>query len=115
VHRFGERRLGVRLSNEATLASATSLIRQTSADRLPETRGSTVDLGPRTLFRVPRPLRLRSRCSVHLERGTRPSQPPGRRRNLPFSYFPSRSGDRVPRQRGPGGNPGRAGNFPLIE
>lgn len=31
LHRFGERRLGMRLSNEATLASATSLIRQTSA------------------------------------------------------------------------------------
>ncbi|REJ82802.1 MAG: helix-turn-helix domain-containing protein [Acidobacteria bacterium] len=28
LHRFGERRLGMRLSNEATLASATSLIRQ---------------------------------------------------------------------------------------
>lgn len=33
VHRFGERRLGMRLSNEATLASATSLIRQTSSPR----------------------------------------------------------------------------------
>ena len=33
VHRPGERRLGMRLSNEATLASATSLIRQTSSPR----------------------------------------------------------------------------------
>ena len=33
VHRFGKRRLGMRLSNEATLASATSLIRQTSSPR----------------------------------------------------------------------------------
>ncbi len=33
LHRSGERRLGLRLSNEATLASATSLIRQTSATR----------------------------------------------------------------------------------
>ena len=33
VHRHGERRLGMRLSNEATLASATSLIRQTSSPR----------------------------------------------------------------------------------
>jgi AraC-like DNA-binding protein len=31
VHRSGQRRLGMRLSNEATLASATSLIRQTSS------------------------------------------------------------------------------------
>lgn len=31
LHRFGERRLGMRLSNEATIASATSLIRQTSS------------------------------------------------------------------------------------
>lgn len=31
LHRFGERRLGLRLSNEATIASATSLIRQTSS------------------------------------------------------------------------------------
>ena len=31
LHRFGERRLGMRLSNEATLASATSLVRQTSS------------------------------------------------------------------------------------
>jgi AraC-like DNA-binding protein len=31
LHRSGERRLGMRLSNEATLASATSLIRQTSS------------------------------------------------------------------------------------
>ena len=40
VHRFGERRLGMRLSNEATLASATSLIRQTSSPRF----------RPRTVF-----------------------------------------------------------------
>lgn len=33
LHRFGERRLGMRLSNEATIASATSLIRQTSSTR----------------------------------------------------------------------------------
>jgi AraC-like DNA-binding protein len=33
VHRDGERRLGMRLSNEATIASATSLIRQTSSAR----------------------------------------------------------------------------------
>jgi len=33
LHRFGERRLGMRLSNEATIASATSLIRQTSFPR----------------------------------------------------------------------------------
>jgi AraC-like DNA-binding protein len=33
LHRSGERRLGMRLSNEATLASATSLIRQTSSPR----------------------------------------------------------------------------------
>jgi AraC-like DNA-binding protein len=33
VHRSGDRRLGMRLSNEATLASATSLIRQTSSPR----------------------------------------------------------------------------------
>lgn len=33
VHRSGERRLGMRLSNEATIASATSLIRQTSSPR----------------------------------------------------------------------------------
>lgn len=33
VHRSGERRLGMRLSNEATLASATSLVRQTSSPR----------------------------------------------------------------------------------
>ena len=33
VHRSGQRRLGMRLSNEATLASATSLIRQTSSPR----------------------------------------------------------------------------------
>ena len=33
VHRPGERRLGMRLSNEATLASAVSLIRQTSSPR----------------------------------------------------------------------------------
>jgi AraC-like DNA-binding protein len=33
VHRSGERRPGMRLSNEATLASATSLIRQTSSPR----------------------------------------------------------------------------------
>jgi AraC-like DNA-binding protein len=33
VHRTGERRLGMRLSNEATLASAVSLIRQTSSPR----------------------------------------------------------------------------------
>jgi AraC-like DNA-binding protein len=33
VHRSGNRRLGMRLSNEATLASATSLIRQTSSPR----------------------------------------------------------------------------------
>jgi AraC-like DNA-binding protein len=33
VHRSGVRRLGMRLSNEATLASATSLIRQTSSPR----------------------------------------------------------------------------------
>lgn len=33
VHRPGERRLGMRLSNEATLASATSLVRQTSSPR----------------------------------------------------------------------------------
>ena len=33
VHRSGERRLGMRLSNEATLASAVSLIRQTSSPR----------------------------------------------------------------------------------
>lgn len=31
LHRFGERRLGMRLSNEATIASAVSLIRQTSS------------------------------------------------------------------------------------
>ncbi len=31
LHRFDERRLGVRLSNEATIASATSLIRQTAS------------------------------------------------------------------------------------
>ena len=31
LHRFGERRLGMRLSNEATIASATSLVRQTSS------------------------------------------------------------------------------------
>jgi AraC-like DNA-binding protein len=31
LHRFGDRRLGLRLSNEATIASATSLIRQTSS------------------------------------------------------------------------------------
>jgi len=31
LHRFGERRLGMRLSNEATVASAVSLIRQTSS------------------------------------------------------------------------------------
>ena len=31
LHRFGERRLGMRLSNESTVASATSLIRQTSS------------------------------------------------------------------------------------
>lgn len=31
LHRFGERRLGMRLSNEATIASAASLIRQTSS------------------------------------------------------------------------------------
>ena len=72
VHRSGERRLGMRLSNEATIASATSLIRQTSSPRFrprtvfAETRGSHVDLGPRTLLRLPRPLRLRSRCSVDL-------------------------------------------------
>ncbi|MDJ0520830.1 MAG: AraC family transcriptional regulator [Planctomycetota bacterium] len=30
LHRFGERRLGMRLSNEATISSATSLIRQTA-------------------------------------------------------------------------------------
>ncbi len=40
VHRFGERRLGMRFSNEATLASATSLIRQTSSPRF----------RPRTVF-----------------------------------------------------------------
>ncbi len=40
LHRFGERRLGMRLSNEATLASATSLIRQTSSPRF----------RPRTVF-----------------------------------------------------------------
>ena len=33
LHRLGERRLGMRLSNEATIASATSLIRQTSSAR----------------------------------------------------------------------------------
>ena len=33
VHRSGQRRLGMRLSNEATIASATSLIRQTSSPR----------------------------------------------------------------------------------
>jgi AraC-like DNA-binding protein len=33
LHRFGDRRLGMRLSNEATIASATSLIRQTSSPR----------------------------------------------------------------------------------
>jgi len=33
LHRSGERRLGMRLSNEATIASATSLIRQTSSPR----------------------------------------------------------------------------------
>ncbi|MBT6145535.1 MAG: AraC family transcriptional regulator [Gemmatimonadetes bacterium] len=33
LHRSGERRLGMRLSNEATIASATSLIRQTSFDQ----------------------------------------------------------------------------------
>jgi AraC-like DNA-binding protein len=33
LYRSGERRLGMRLSNEATLASATSLIRQTSSPR----------------------------------------------------------------------------------
>jgi len=33
AHRPGERRLGMRLSNEATLASATSLIRQTASPR----------------------------------------------------------------------------------
>lgn len=31
LHRFGERRLGMRLSNESTIASAASLIRQTSS------------------------------------------------------------------------------------
>jgi len=40
VHRSGKRRLGMRLSNEATLASATSLIRQTSSPRF----------RPRTVF-----------------------------------------------------------------
>jgi AraC-like DNA-binding protein len=33
LHRIGERRLGMRLSNESTIASATSLIRQTAAPR----------------------------------------------------------------------------------
>jgi AraC-like DNA-binding protein len=33
LHRAGERRLGMRLSNEATIASAVSLIRQTALDR----------------------------------------------------------------------------------
>ena len=33
LHRTGDRRLGMRLSNEATVASATSLIRQTSSPR----------------------------------------------------------------------------------
>lgn len=33
LHRSGERRLGMRLSNEATIASATSLIRQTASKR----------------------------------------------------------------------------------
>ena len=41
VHRAGERRLGMRLSNEATLASAVSLIRQTSSPRF---RPQTVQL-----------------------------------------------------------------------
>ena len=41
VHRSGDRRLGMRLSNEATLASATSLIRQTSSPRF---RPRTVSL-----------------------------------------------------------------------
>ncbi|MEM6929101.1 MAG: AraC family transcriptional regulator ligand-binding domain-containing protein [Myxococcota bacterium] len=33
LHRFGDRRLGLRLSNESTLTSTTSLIRQTSSAR----------------------------------------------------------------------------------
>lgn len=33
LHRFGERRLGMRLSNEATISSAVSLVRQTSSAR----------------------------------------------------------------------------------
>ena len=49
VHRFGERRLGMKLSNEATLASATSLIRQTSSPRFRPLAVSLKHAAPRSI------------------------------------------------------------------
>jgi AraC-like DNA-binding protein len=49
VHRSGERRLGMRLSNEATLASATSLIRQTSSPRFRPSAVSLKHVAPRSI------------------------------------------------------------------
>jgi AraC-like DNA-binding protein len=48
LHRSGERRLGMRLSNEATLASATSLIRQTSSPRFRPSAVSLKHAAPRS-------------------------------------------------------------------
>ncbi|HSN55213.1 MAG TPA: AraC family transcriptional regulator [Candidatus Sulfomarinibacteraceae bacterium] len=49
VHRSGERRLGMKLSNEATLASATSLIRQTSSPRFRPLAVSLKHAAPRSI------------------------------------------------------------------
>ncbi len=48
VHRPGQRRLGMRLSNEATIASATSLIRQTSSPRFRPLAVSLKHAAPRS-------------------------------------------------------------------
>ena len=49
VHRSGERRLGMRLSNEATLASATSLIRQTSSRHFSPLTVSLKHVAPKSI------------------------------------------------------------------
>lgn len=68
LHRSGKRRLGMRLSNEATLASATSLIRQSSSPRFRPLAVSMKHVAPRSIAAHERyfgcPVRYGSDCDA---------------------------------------------------